>query len=74
MYSCSEHSLDLQAFVGVLSNSTEEEGTFPTKFCNPCHIKLRSVKKASNDGFPLHPLVAMDWSPHHQDDCKVRDN
>ena len=69
---CTEHSLDLQDFVGAPSNSTKEEGTFPSQFCNLCYTRLRNMKKASKDGLPFHPIVAMEWSPH-QDGCRVRD-
>ena len=73
VYSCTGHSLDLQDFVGAPSNSTKEEGTFPSRFCNICYTRLRKVKKASKDGLPFHPIVAMEWSPH-LDGCRVRDN
>ena len=72
VYSCSEHSEDLQAFVGIPSH-TEEDITLPSKFCNQCHVKVVRAKKASKDGLPFQPIIPMEWPPH-QDHCKVRSN
>ena len=73
VHACKEHFLDLQTFVGILSNPTEEEFIAPSKLCNPCFLKLRRVKMASKDGLPSHSMVAMEWTPH-QEECKVTEN
>ena len=72
VYSCSEHSEDLQAFLGIPSY-TEVDITFLSKFCNQCHVKVVRAKKAIKDGLPFQPIIPMEWPPH-QDHCKVRSN
>ena len=72
VYSCSEYSLSLEKFAGISIQVAEEDSTFPMKFCNLCYVKLESVKKAIDDGFPVHQITPMEWLPH-QDDCKVRE-
>ena len=44
VHACKEHFFDLQTFVGILSNPTEEEGIAPSKLCNPsCTVKTHML-------------------------------
>lgn len=71
VYSCSDHTGDLSALLGVKTSTEEDDQVFPQKFCKPCHTKLTKAKKANQAGVPFYPTVAMEWTPH-QEDCRVR--
>ncbi len=60
VHSCKEYILDLQSLAGVPSDLGEEESIAPSRFCNPCYLKLQRVKKASQEGLPSQSMVAMD--------------
>ena len=71
VYSCSDHTDDISAFLGVVTCTVEDQHIFPQKFCGPCHTRLTKAKKANQAGFPSYPIVAMEWTSH-QEDCRVR--
>ena len=72
VYSCIDHSEDLQTIVGVYPHS-EDKSTFPSNFCNQCRVRLVRAKKAREDSLPFQSIVPMEWCPH-EENCKVRND
>lgn len=45
----------------------------PQMFCNSCFLRIGQAKKAREDGFPFPTIHAMDWTPHQEKGCRVRE-
>ncbi len=71
---CKKHSSDLLCVAGVGNVATEDSEVFPQCYCNLCHSKLRRADLAASDGLPFPPIIAMEWLPHQEEDCKVGGN
>ena len=70
VYSCIDHREDILSLAG-LDISSDDAVIAPSKFCNPCHLRINRAKKARLSGFPYPPVQAMAWIPH-QEICIVR--
>ena len=72
VYPCTRHQDSLLKCFGI-DVSQGESTIHPLKFCNPCNAVTRRWAKAFADGVHYtHSVQLMDWSPHTESTCLVR--
>ncbi len=71
VYACTDHIDDLVTLVGLPLPTAEDEHV-PQHFCNSCFLRMTRAKKAKKSGLPFPQFEVMQWTPHQDENCAVR--